>query len=171
MNKRIYFIGMPASGKTTLGKKLANKLSFSFVDLDWEIEKQEQMSIPAIFSLHGEAYFRRVEQKILRKTLPVNAVIATGGGAPCFFDNMDFILNHGYSIFLNTPLETLSQRAWAKNGSRPLLQQTSIAALQSAIQEKWENRKAYYHRAHYQVNAGKDALESILAHIEELTRI
>lgn len=165
MNQRIYLIGMPASGKTTLGKKLAGKLGFSFIDLDWEIEKQEGLSIPELFSLYGEAHFRALEQNILRQTLPSKAVIATGGGAPCFFDNMDFILKNGCCIFINAPIEMLTQRAWAKMGSRPLLQQQSIEELRAAITQKWEERKGYYQQAHYQVDTGKEALESLMKHL------
>lgn len=75
------------SGKTTLGKKLANKLGYAFFDLDELIEEQEKLSISEIFSKQGENYFRTVEQKILHKKLITNQplVLSVGGGTPCFF--------------------------------------------------------------------------------------
>ncbi|MBU1820351.1 MAG: shikimate kinase, partial [Bacteroidetes bacterium] len=90
--KNIFLIGMPSSGKTTLGKKLARALGYRFVDLDKLIVSDQKKSIPDIFREHGEPYFREVESRILQDTRPDHwLVVSTGGGAPCFFDNMDFI--------------------------------------------------------------------------------
>lgn len=119
---KIYLVGMPGSGKTTLGRKIAAALMVKFVDLDHEIERQEGLSIPEIFLQKGETYFREVESKLLGEwaSSPLNFVMATGGGAPCHFRGMDIINQSGFSIFLDVPIEVLLQRVNART-NRPLL--------------------------------------------------
>ena len=90
--KNIFLVGMPSSGKSTLGRRLARALGYRFADLDKLIVQDQKRTIPEIFASEGEDYFRKVEQRILRATQQNRSlVVATGGGAPCFFDNMDFI--------------------------------------------------------------------------------
>ena len=104
MEKNIFMIGMPSSGKSTLGKQIAKALSYEFIDLDQKIEFSEGKKIADIFSLHGEEYFRKIEAEQLRK-IPVNSriIIATGGGTPCFHDGINYIKENGWSIFLDVP--------------------------------------------------------------------
>ena len=86
---RIYLIGLPGSGKTTLGKQVAKALNLTFIDMDEKIEQTEGKSISEIFSKEGEAYFRDIERAMLHQVAQEeNCIISTGGGAPCFFDNM-----------------------------------------------------------------------------------
>lgn len=91
MPKPIFLIGYMGSGKTTLAKKLASKLELPFIDTDDEIVKEIGMSITEYFQLHGEEKFRELERKQLLKTAQQNAIVSTGGGSPCFFDNMQWI--------------------------------------------------------------------------------
>src|SRR5688572_8772700 len=109
---KIFLIGMPGSGKTTLGKELAAHLFIDFVDLDAEIEKTEQKSIAEIFSRQGESHFRLVEARLLREWAAGSAsfVMATGGGAPCFHKGIETINEYGISIFLDCPVSTLIDR-------------------------------------------------------------
>ncbi len=146
--QRIYLIGMPASGKTTFGKRLAKALAYPFFDLDWEIEKKEGMSIPDIFSQYGEEYFRILEREAVREITPSPAIIATGGGAPCFYDNMEWLTKLGYVIFLDVPVDLLAERAWKRLGSRPLLNQTSLEDMKLAIAQKRAKRLPFYQKAH-----------------------
>jgi shikimate kinase len=87
---------MPASGKSKIGKMLASQMGFDFFDLDKEITNREQSSIPEIFEEKGEAYFRQIERLCLLDLIKKEQgfILATGGGAPCFFDNMDQMNNH-----------------------------------------------------------------------------
>lgn len=150
---RIYLIGMPGSGKTTLGKKLAEELQYAFVDLDIEIENGEGLSIPEIFENEGEEYFRRAEKLVLQKTTPDNTVIATGGGAPCFFDNMEFINAHGISVFIDTSVEEIAQRVLSQKGTRPLLSGVDEKEeMVSKLSKKRQDRIEYYKQAHITVN-------------------
>ena len=119
---KIFFIGMPGSGKTTMGLQVAAELMMDFVDLDKEIERHERKSVPEIFLEHGESYFREVESRLLHEwaASPKSFVMATGGGAPCFFKGIEVINKSGLSIFLDVPVAELVTRLKSKN-DRPLL--------------------------------------------------
>jgi len=120
---KIFLIGLPGSGKTTLGKSLAGLLKTEFVDLDEQIVKQEQQPVSEIFKLKGEDYFRKVESKILQQWASQNQsfVMATGGGAPCFHQGIDVMNTAGKTIYLNVPVEELISRL-KNTQDRPLLQ-------------------------------------------------
>src|SRR5438874_1229377 len=106
---KIFLIGMPGSGKTTTGKLLAEKLKLTFVDLDMEIEKSEGRSINQIFEKRKENYFREVESMILKKfcSSSESFVMSTGGGAPCFFNNIKQMNDSGKTIFLDVPAKEI----------------------------------------------------------------
>lgn len=153
--KNIYLIGMPSSGKSTLGKVLARELGYSFTDMDKLIETREQKTISEIFSNQGEAHFRELEKKTLISFQPNQSmVIATGGGVPCFNSNMDFIKLNGVSIFLNVELDDLAKRLYkAQGNNRPLLDksQSEEAVIQS-IKKTYEERVPFYKQADIQVD-------------------
>src|SRR5476651_2201785 len=89
---RIFLIGYMGSGKTTLGRRLAARLGYEFIDLDQVFEEKEGITIAQYFTYYGEDAFRKEESAILKQThYPEKAVISTGGGLPCFFDNMDWM--------------------------------------------------------------------------------
>ena len=97
----VYIIGFMGCGKSTAGKKLASVLNWSFIDLDRKIEAHAGMTIPEIFSKHGESFFREVESEVLRSFQTLSeVVISTGGGTPCHGDNMDFMTETGLTLYL-----------------------------------------------------------------------
>jgi shikimate kinase len=134
---KIYLIGMPGSGKTTLGKQLSQSLSMPFIDLDKEIESRENESIENLFRSKGEDYFRVKESEVLRELAATDTsfVMATGGGAPCFFNNMETLNSTGLTVFLDVPIDVLTKRV-EKSTKRPLLNQEA--------QDKTERLKALY---------------------------
>ncbi|WP_439582851.1 shikimate kinase [Dyadobacter bucti] len=145
--KNIVLVGMMSSGKSTLGKKLARALNYKFVDLDKLIEKDQGMDIPSLFSQKGESYFRDIESRLLKETIEnQRIVLATGGGTPCFFDNMDFIKNLGISIFLDVSAADLARRI-ENHGKddRPILSGTT--SLETTLQLKIDERLPYYSQA------------------------
>ncbi len=161
--KPIYLLGMPSSGKSTLGRGLARVLNVPFVDMDKRIEAREGATIPELFSLKGEDYFRKVESAVL-KSLPTDEgqVISTGGGVPCFFDNMDFILAHGLSIFLDVPPATLLERLLrTRKDDRPLYRKTSPEDLLATLQATYQARLPFYRRAHLVVS-GETTVEQLV---------
>ena len=143
---KIYLVGMPGSGKTTLGKKLAQVLAMDFVDLDTEIEKFAGKSIPQIFLDQGEAHFREIESRILSEWASSSAsfVMATGGGAPCFFQGIEIINKTGLSIYFEVPVKDLIQRLKAKN-NRPLLEGTEDR--ENTLLNLLETRQPCYRKA------------------------
>ena len=145
---KIFLIGMPGSGKTTLGKELAEHLHIDFVDLDAEIEQAEQRSIPEIFSQHGEAHFRVVEARLLREWAanPASFVMATGGGAPCFHNGIEVINEYGVSVFLDCPVSTLVDRV-KKNKDRPLLMASDEQELTEKLEKITRERQHCYGKA------------------------
>ena len=153
--KNIYLIGMPSSGKSTLGKQLASSLGYSFKDMDKLIETREQKTISEIFNTKGEEYFREIEKKVLNSfQKDEKMVIATGGGTPCFFDNMEFIKENGVSIFLNVDVEDIAKRIYkAKGNNRPLLDKNnSEEVIKNEIKNTYENRLSIYKKADLQVD-------------------
>ncbi len=145
---KIFLIGMPGSGKSTLGRELATHLQVDFVDLDSEIEKFERKSIPEIFNQHGEVHFRLSESRLLLQwaggTYPF--VMATGGGAPCFFRGMETINKNGLSIFLDVPVPELIARV-KQNKERPLLLTSDENRLKEKLQALRNQRLACYQQA------------------------
>lgn len=138
---------MPSSGKTTLGKKLASALRFDFIDLDAEIVKQEKQSITEIFAQKGENYFRETERKVLEKTLPQkNTIIATGGGTPCFFENRNFIKQHGISVFINIDLSVLTERILTSD-ERPLWNKKTVQEVKNDLEITFKKRLPFYQEA------------------------
>jgi shikimate kinase len=155
MNGRrlVYMIGFMGSGKTTAGKKLASKLKWKFIDLDQVIEKKEGLSIPEIFGQSGEEYFRKSESEMLRNLENLkNAVVSKGGGAPCHYNNMDFMLKTGITIYLKMTPEQLSSRLKGSNAQRPLIKDLEDEKLLGYIGQKLSDREKWYGKADIIVN-------------------
>ncbi len=167
--KNIFLIGMPSSGKSTLGKQLAKRLNYQFIDTDDLIENQEIATVADIFKYKGEDYFRLVESKILKGIQPNQKVIvATGGGMPCFHDGMDLIKANGTSIFLNVSPEDLLKRIQKSDvNNRPLIdKKTSQQELLTSIKKRYEDRLQFYEQADIQIDGSID-VEQILWLLEE----
>jgi shikimate kinase len=147
-NHIIYIIGFMGSGKTTIGRELALRLGWSFVDLDNKIEEHTGMSIPEIFSQNGEEYFREKERTLLQNLKNLtHTVISTGGGAPCHHDNMSLMLGTGLTIYLKLSTDELMSRLAGSRGDRPLIMDLDNENLKIFIEEKLTGREKCYERA------------------------
>ena len=147
-SQRIYIIGFMGSGKSTAGKKLASLLGWTFVDLDKSIEEFAGKSIPEIFEQDGETVFRQIETKILRNLNSLkNTVISTGGGTPCYNDNMEYMLGTGLTLYLKLTPGQLKSRLSKSNGERPLIKDLGPRELQSFIEKKLADRERWYDRS------------------------
>lgn len=156
---KVFLIGFMGSGKSTVGKVSAKKLGLKFLDLDSFIEEQEGKSIREIFSFYGEEKFRLLEKEALAKVSAFedDLLIATGGGCPCFFDNMELMNQIGLTVYLKISLGRLVSRL--KNGmdERPLLNE--VSDLYEFISAKLEEREPFYSKAQLILvddQAGKD---------------
>ena len=144
----IYLTGMPSCGKSTLGRLLAQAINYDFVDLDHYIEKKNGLTIPEIFETKGEDFFRIQEkQAVIDSTSWDNTVVACGGGAPCFFDNMKTMNKYGKTIFINVSMQTLQNRLTRSHNKRPLLANKSHSELLSELKTKFIARQKFYTQA------------------------
>jgi shikimate kinase len=144
----VYLIGFMGSGKTTAGKALASRTGWSFIDLDKKIENHTGKSVPDIFFEHGEEYFRKVESEVLMNLkASENIVVATGGGTPCYNENMEYMINSGITVYLRMTPEKLFKRLEDSRAERPLIRDLKNEELQSFIEQKLAEREKYYLRA------------------------
>ncbi len=151
----IYLVGMPGSGKTATGKRLAKATGFAFADLDARIAEHERMPVAEIFAQHGEEYFRQLESGKLRQTDGWQRhIIATGGGTPCFLDNMAWMNRHGLTLFLEVPLAELVRRLTANaqaQQKRPLFAGKSVDELTESLSLMLQTRLLFYETAHFRL--------------------
>lgn len=147
---KIYLIGFMGCGKSYIGQQLAQLLNWDFLDMDDFLEANEGMSISQIFAEGGESLFRELERNYLQATYDFeNTVIATGGGAPCFFDNMDWMNANGTTTYLKTPISILVDRLKSETNHRPLLAGKTNAQLNDFISLKLAERSPFYEQAQY----------------------
>ena len=164
---KLFIVGLPGSGKSTLGKQLAARLTLPFLDLDDRIEQHTGEAIRDTFAQRGEAVFREIERRMLQEIIAEHDqfVLATGGGAPCFFDNMDLMNSSGTTLFLDVPIPTIVQRMQGDQiSNRPLLQALDQDQLAQEYTAKFEKRLPVYRQAQVVVQAdtGLDAIERLL---------
>ncbi|UII21759.1 shikimate kinase [Fulvivirga ligni] len=164
MFNKIVLVGMPGSGKTTVGKQLASELNLPFIDMDEEIVSREGKSVADIFAEYGEEHFRSLEHQVLAELLSLvdGMVVATGGGAPCFHNNMDLINEKGISVFINETVEEIVARMDRYElEKRPKLASSDVV---STLKELHLKRKDYYNKAHLEWNA-KESISELIKRI------
>lgn len=146
---KLLIIGYMASGKTTFGKALAEKLNVEFIDLDQYIEESEGKTVSEIFKEIKEEGFRRLENEYLKKAVAHdgNVVIACGGGTPCDPDNIELINDNGISIFLETSIPVLISRLEAENEKRPLMAGKSNEEIRLKVLSQLCERLPWYEKA------------------------
>lgn len=155
---------MAGSGKSTLGKKLARQLSIAFCDLDDEIEKEQNRSIQQIFDSDGESFFRKIEKNKLNglSYLATPMLISTGGGTPCFHDNMKFMNEVGMTVFIDVPIVEIANRlASAPLENRPLFRGLTNVELSEKLTVQHKERKVYYQQAQYTFNENSSVAEIV----------
>ncbi|MBQ2289207.1 MAG: shikimate kinase [Bacteroidaceae bacterium] len=157
---RIFLIGYMGAGKTTLGRALAKELKIEFIDLDNYIEERLCKSISQIFAEKGEEGFREIERRMLHEAGEFeNVVISTGGGTPCFFDNIEYMNRQGATVFLDVPVERLFIRLSIARKKRPLIMGKSDEELRCFIAEQLAKRLPHYSKAKQRFTA--DRLEDV----------
>jgi shikimate kinase len=162
----IFFTGFMGCGKTTWSRKLAAHLGYDFIDLDQLLEEQAGMTITEYFASYGEEAFRILESEVLKQTAySNNTVISTGGGLPCFFDNMSWMKAHGKTVYIKLSPKTLVDRLEKGKAKRPLLRDKHGDELLAFITEKLAEREDYYMQADYiadGISLSVEGLEALL---------
>lgn len=173
--ERIFIIGYMGSGKTTVGKRLAKSLSLTFIDLDAYIQNKFRKTISELFAEKGEEEFRKIESHALHEVAEFeDVVISTGGGAPCYFDNMALMNHAGTTIYIKAHAEELAARLQASKTVRPLITGKPLEELIPFITEHLAQRECYYNSAqivyHTDCMITKKDINLTVHGIEELLR-
>lgn len=158
------------SGKSTVGQCLASDISFDFLDLDSEIEKEEKIKIPEIFQTKGAIYFRKKEKVVLEKlmSLDKNMVLSLGGGTPCYFDSMNYLnnLEDVKTVYLDIPIPVLSARLIKEKDQRPLLKNVnSEEEMLEFIGKHLFERRPFYNQASFKIKVDEETPREVAQQI------
>ncbi|MBX2921587.1 MAG: shikimate kinase [Chitinophagaceae bacterium] len=145
---KIFLLGFMGTGKTYWGRLWAREHQMDFFDLDTVIEATTGLTIPAIFEQHGEQYFREKERELLHSFAGKhNFILSTGGGTPCFFNNMEWMNEQGVTVYLQTPVSILKKRLISEKGHRPLIKDLNDDEIETFIEKRLEERSRFYSSA------------------------
>lgn len=165
----IVLIGLSGSGKTTIGKELSIQLKRPFIDTDELLEEVIGSSVLAYFKAYGEEEFRKLENQLLETLNPDDgAVIATGGGLPCYNKNMDSLLKLGTVIYLSVSVEEISDRILKDVSKRPLYREMSLQSVKQKTEVLMEQRESDYLKADVILDANPDAEQVIKVLLQSL---
>ncbi|HET9429659.1 MAG TPA: shikimate kinase [Chitinophagaceae bacterium] len=164
---KIFLIGFMGSGKTHWGRALSLKLSIPFFDLDEQVVEQERKPISEIFAEKGEEYFRLLEKDTMHIITESHDsfVMATGGGTPCYFNNIEYMNRAGTTVWINTPLDSLFQRLIGEKEKRPLIKGLTDDQLRGFIIKKFGDRKIYYEQADVMIDEEPLLLDKLIEKI------
>lgn len=165
---KIFLVGFMGCGKSTKAKQLANLLECPVIDIDAVIVEQQSMSIADYFAANGEAAFRELENEVLKSLdYPETCVVATGGGLPCFLDNMQWMNEHGITVYLEMTPPQLVSRLHNRE-KRPLIKGMDDEQLLTFIVGKLEERNPFYHQSKLSINSFDLDAKVLLEQIEKL---
>jgi shikimate kinase len=162
---KVVLVGLPGSGKRTFGKVLARELRVDFLDLDKLIEHDSGETIPNIFSQKGEGEFRELESKCLDQVLSneESFVLASGGGCPCFNDNMDLINQKAISVYLDVPLTEISARLQhSKVSNRPMFDGLDAGEITLKLKNLHAQRGRFYEQAKIKLSGSNFSAEFLI---------
>ena len=146
--RRIFLIGYMGSGKTTIGKSLSKAMGLQFVDVDLFIENRHRKTVGQLFAEKGETTFREIERRALEEIAGFeDIIISTGGGAPCFFDNMALMNSLGTTVYLKVSETELANRLILVKQNRPLIKDKNREELEIFISESLQKRESFYNQA------------------------
>lgn len=164
---KIFLVGFMGCGKTHWGQQLSQKLNLPFFDLDHKIEEKESKTITAIFNEQGEEYFRLLEKEVLYLLTESHEsfIMATGGGTPCYYNNIEYMKRSGTVVWINCPLECVYERLKKEREKRPLVKDLTDEQLHTYIIKKFSDRKIYYEQATTTVHDDHLQLDQLVAAI------
>lgn len=160
------------SGKSTVGKKLANLMNLNHIDTDKVFESKYNITISSFFEKYGEDLFRELEHKILLETIEEdNIIVSTGGGLPCFHNNIEIIKENGISIYLNMSPISIIHRINNSKKKRPLLQNKSPEELQQYIENLLREREVFYNQANLKIKGEDPNIKEIQSELSSYIQI
>lgn len=161
---KIFLIGFMGSGKTHWGRLLSEKLGIRFFDLDEQVSEHAGMTIPEIFAADGEEQFRLLEKEVLHIIAESHDsfVMACGGGAPCYFNNIEYMNRGGITVWINVPQDLLFERLVKEKANRPLIKDLGDEQLRSFISKKFADRKIYYEQAKLKIDEMPVQLDKLI---------
>ena len=173
---RVFLMGFMGAGKTTLGKALAKDLGVSLIDLDQYIESRFMKSVTQIFASRGEQGFREIESRLLREVGEFDDVIVScGGSTPLIGDNMEYMLQHGQTVYLKCNNDTLLRRLKAARSQRPLIASKNNQELALFIESETARREPGYLKAEYICPGdrleSRDQISETVDYIEQLLKL
>ena len=156
------------AGKTTAARRLAQRLGWEVVDTDALFEEKYKISVNDFFNKYDEALYRKLESEVLKATESLeNVVVSTGGGTACYFDNMEWMNQHGLTVFLRISQKAVVDRLLHAKRKRPLAEGKSEAELTEFVQQHYTSRLPYYEQAQITVKAEDLDLEGLVRLIEK----
>lgn len=165
MCMRIFLLGMMGSGKSYWAQRLSEKMKIDWMDLDQQIERDTLLSIKEIFAAYGEEYFREKERSALHELSNYdNLIVAVGGGTPCFYNNMQWMNEHGITMWIDEPVDVLGERLKKEKAHRPLIKDLSDDELHDFLFNKLTERSPFYSQAQYHLQ-GDNISDSSFAKI------
>lgn len=169
----IFLIGLPGSGKTTLGRALARALGRDFIDLDHYIQGRFHCSVSDLFARRGEEGFRLLEHNMLHEVAEMeDVVVSCGGGTPCYFDNMDYMLSRGTVLYLQATPGRLHERLWRGRLRRPAIASLTEDEIDPYIERTLQARDPIYSRAHHYIESSQlETIDSIEATVKNTLQI
>lgn len=160
---KLFLIGMMGSGKSYWAQHLADESNIDWMDLDAEIEKETSQTIKEIFETEGEAFFRNKERDALHNLSSFqNIIVATGGGTPCFHNNMQWMNEHGTTIWIDEPIDILVQRLTPEKAHRPLIKNLNDDELATFLSNKLKERTPFYSQAKFRLSSETLSADKLL---------
>jgi len=167
---RIFIIGYMGAGKSTVGKKLANKLDVTFVDLDDAFEAKYRYSIPSFFDHFGEEKYREFENECLKEIITDHekAVISTGGGTACFNDNISLMNDEGTTVYIKMHPKSLAERLNRARRLRPVVRDIQNDDMQKFVEEQLLERSPYYEQAMITIKGESIDIEELMKNLDDI---
>jgi len=167
---RIYIVGYMGAGKTTAARRLAQRLGWGVADTDDLFEEKYKVSVCDFFNKYDEPLYRKLESEVLKETESLeNVVVSTGGGTACYFDNMEWMNQHGLTVFLRISEKAVIDRLLHAKRKRPLAEGKSETELTAFVNQHYSSRLPFYKQAKITVKAEDSDLDYLIQLIENET--
>ncbi len=164
---RIYLVGYMGAGKTTAARRLAHRLGWEVVDTDALFEEKYKISVNDFFNKYDETLYRKLESEVLKATESLeNVVVSTGGGTACYFDNMEWMNQHGLTVFLRISPQAAVDRVIHSRHKRPLVEGKSEEELTEFVNRHYASRMPFYEQAIITVKSEDLDVDSLLEMIK-----